>query len=547
MKHKAEENLNLQTELTRIKTIFDKEMKEKRNVVKKYNFIKQRQDDAADALNEQVNRLKTENESLIKELDEVRDSLASLDNEVTTLKSEQTVSEIKLKKAEKLKEHNARLTQAIQDMQGTIDHLHSSISSIESDSTAKTEQLRSLLIKHYAGIDPSMEWDEIVSYIDSVIEELTEKTVENANLSKQLKKATRYNSVLKLQNEAATEDIKRRNEELSNQISEYQQQLKKAKTEKKSNSKSFLRVIRKKIDSGFSSYYNNVNSILAKINGTNYYPNTMRSMILMSILLTRLKHFKKSDPYDSSLILEFVQKNEIPQRSPVKILSEKVSEIIEKAQSSVEMNTNLKNSNDDLQDKIKKCLAKCKELQLKINELTKINEDLQHNFNELKSDRTNEQLAEYADLESKFQQKTKEYNEVSKQLIEMKIEMKRLISTVDEHHRNDEHLQSTIEELTIDLEQLRQSNARLKQELDISQLSLKEKNREILALERRILKQKTQVVVVKDQIPASYVPPPQVQDESSSSSKKNDFYMTDSLRTTLSQMQSRLMKTSEMI
>ena len=272
----------------------------------------------------------------------------------------------------------------------------------------------------------------------------------------------------------------------------------------------------------------------------------MRSMVLMSVLLTRLKHFKRSDPLDNSIILEFVKKNEIPPRSPAKILSEKVDSLLEKVRTSTEMNTNLQSANDDLQDKIKKCLNKCKELQLKINELTKVNEDLQHSFTELKSDKTNEQLTQYADLESRFQQKTKEYNEVDKQLKEMKIEMKRLISTVDEHHRNDEHLQSTIEDLTIDLEQLRQSNARLKQELDISQLSLKEKNREILALERRLLKQKAQVVVVKDQIPASYVPP-QVQEDSSSSVKKNDFYMTDSLRNTLCQMQNRLMKSSEMI
>lgn len=547
LKRKSEENINLQSELTRIKTIFDKEMKEKRTVVKKYNILKQRQDEVADELNKQIDLLKTENESLIKELDEVRDSIASLDNEVTTLKSEKTVSEIKLRKAEKLKEHNMKLTQAISDMQGTIDHLHSSISSIESDSAAKTEQLRSLLIKHYAGVDPTMEWEEIIKYINNLIMEFKQTIVENSNLSKQLKKATRNNSILKAQSENNTESIMKRNEELEEKILQLKQQIKTFESDKKSTSKGFPRIIRKKIDYGFSNYYNAVQTMLAKLNGTNYYPNTMRSMILMSILLTRLKHFKKLDPCDNSVIIEFVKKSEIPPKSPPKVLSEKVDLLIEQVKNSTEMNTNLQNSNNDLQDKIKKCLSKCNDLQLTVNELTKANESLQHNFDELKSDKTNLQLQQYSDLESKFQQKTKEYNEVDKQLNEMKIEMKRLISTVDEHHRNDEHLQSTIEDLTIDLEQLRQSNVRLKQELDIAHLSLKEKNREILALERRILKQKAQVVVVKDQIPASYVPPPQVQDDSNNSIKKNDFYMTDSLRNTLCQMQNRLMKTSEMI
>ncbi|KAK8886347.1 hypothetical protein M9Y10_041810 [Tritrichomonas musculus] len=546
LRRKVEENLNLQAEITRLKGIFDKEMKEKRIIVKKFNFLKQKQDDTAELLNQQVIRLKTENDSLIKELDEARESVASLDNEVTTLKSEQTVSEIKLKRADKLKEHNIKLSQAITEMQGTIDHLQSSISSIESDSTAKTEQLRALLIKHYAGVDPSMEWDDIVRYIDNIIEQLRQSNEENSQLAKKLKRAHKNNSFLKAQSENNEENILKKNDELQYQIEMLKQQIKKLESVKKSNSALFSRTIRKKIDSGFFTYYNSVNSILAKFYGTDYSPITFRSLILMSILATRFRHYKKSDPYDGSIILEFAKRSENPSKSPLSDLSDKVNELIEKAQKSNEMNSDLKNSNDDLQDKIQKCLAKCKELQTKINELTRINDDLQRNFNELKSDKTNAALAEYNDLESKFQQKTKEYNEIEKQLYEMKVEMKRLISTVDEHHRNDESLQETIEDLTIELEQLRQSNARLKQELDICQLSLKEKNREILALERKLLKQKAQVVVVKDQIPASFVPPP-APDDSGSSTKKNDFYMTDSLRNTLCQMQNRLMKTSEMI
>lgn len=546
IKAKQKEMLELQDEMSKLKTTYDREMKEKKLMQKKFNTLKQQQDDLSQELNEQIESLKASNDDLSKKLEETQSSLASADEEISSLKTENTHKDKQLRKAEKVKENNIKLTQVVNEMQTTIENLQSSVSSFESDASAKTEQIRGLLTKNYAGIDQSMEWGEIIKYIDNIIQQLKSKIEENEALLKQLKKASKIQESVKSQFDESTIKLTKRCEDLERQLKQCKDQLHVYQMKEKDSKSIFNHAIRRKVDLGFYMATNAIEEMRAKLNGTIYYPVTMRTVSLAAIFAIRFLHYKNSIPYDGSTILEFARRNEIVGKTSLSLFQDEFDAFVAKDQRVDQMNTELKNSNAELQEKIKKLTNKCQELGAKIVENERTKEELQNRNNELKSLRDNIiTKADYAELENKYKQKENECVELDKQMLELKIEMKRLLSTVDDHHREDANYQTTIDNLTIQLEQFKQANARLRQELNIAQTSLREKNREILAIERKLLKQKAQVVVVKDQIPTSALPPPLPVEITLE--KKNNFYMTDSLRTSLAQMQNRLMKNSEMI
>ncbi|OHT05751.1 hypothetical protein TRFO_26420 [Tritrichomonas foetus] len=548
MKAQKHANYELQNEITRLKTIIDKEAKEKKSIMKKFNKMKQDHEEMIAKLKEQLETLKNDNDALLQDLEASRSSGNSLGEEVSTLKNENSEMQIRLQRAAKIKEHNALLKGAINEMKTTIDNLQNSVSSFESDSIAKTEQMRNLLSKNYAGIDPFMEWNDIVEYFSNMITQVKDLSAENSDLIKKNKKLTKSNKTIKSETQETKEQATKKNEVLEKQLKECQDKISQLMNENSNDSALFCQSIRKKIDCGYLSYYKTVQQIIAKLTKTEYCPVSMRSLVLMSILTTRIRHFKKSAPYDGSTILEFASSNQRDAKSPVLILKEKVDELVNQEMKEAEELEKLKRSNADLQTKSKKFYALCKELQQKIDEQLKIIEEMKLKNSELQSiiDR-NATAEDFAKLDAKYNKKIQEYNEIERQFLEMKVEMKRLLTTVDSQQREDLNFQATIEELTLEVEQLKQTNDKIKHELEIAQVSLREKNREILSLERRLVKQKSQVVVVKDQIPTGYIPPQIPLESNTETTTKSNFYMNDNLRNSLAQMQNRLMRRSEMI
>ena len=539
--------LNQQNEINKLNATVEKEIKERKSIIKKFNKLKQANEEVIKKLNEQIETLKNENDDLKRDLEESRTSSNSLEDEVNALKSENGEMFNKLKRAAKLKEHNIQLAQTITEMQNTIENLHTSLSSIESDSSAKTEQVRSMLSKNYAGIDPSMEWGDILAYIDNVIVQSKIAQEENDTLTKQLKKTTKNFETLKEKSEDSINQLTSRNEFLTRKLQEVKEQIKDL-TEGQTNHRSiFCLSVRKKLYREFSLYYNTTQELLARFNNVPYQQATMRNLILVSIFAVRFRHYKHDQPFDGSTILVFSGSKERNYQSPILDLRDKIDGLFNKIHEDAEIHDKLNEVNTEIQNNAKQYLAKIRELQQKYDDQIKINEDLKAKIYELnKALESSKSSSDYENLEAMLKKRNEDYSNIERQFIEMKVEMKRLLSTIDVQQNEDHTLQANIEELTLEIEQVKQINSKLRQELEIAQAALRDKNREILALERRLIKQKSQVVVVKDQIPTGMVPPPQPQGDAIESTKSN-FYMTDSLRNSLALMQNRLMRKNEII
>jgi chromosome segregation ATPase len=147
----------------------------------------------------------------------------------------------------------------------------------------------------------------------------------------------------------------------------------------------------------------------------------------------------------------------------------------------------------------------------------------------------------HADLEAKYKRKLAEYREMEQQIEDLKAELKRVLDGLDGRTEQQMDLEANLQEAADLNEELKLRLVSTERELEAAQIGLRDCSREILALERRLIKQRTQVVVVKDPIPTGTMPP-LARRPRETEIPKADFYVSESVKQSLAAMQTRMMK-----
>ena len=538
-------------ELAKMKERMEREMREKKQLAKEIAQLKKKYGISVDKLKADISMLHSKNDDLTKQLDESRSDSSALETNLTELKIQNEQMASAMKKTTKLRQQNEALHESICDMQSTIENLQSSVSSAEEDAKAKISELRKLLARSFTNVEPTAGWDEIMAYISELIEKYQSTSEENESNKKQIKKLCKVKATLEKQTDEQKDSVVKENTRIEEELQQCREELENLKQRFGGKTAKYRGAIRKKIEGHFTEANKKVAeaiAILAKEERP-LIPN-FRSLLLSAVFLMRWRRFKKSEPFDPSVIEEFACKD-LARRCILNDLIDKATEAASRLTRAEDRIGVLNKQDEENKSQIAQLQKELKAAQDNTLKQIQATKDLTSELEEAKRRMDNVILPEkYNALQLKFERKSVEYEAIEQQLVDLKIEMKRLLETVDTKHIDYTELQENMELLTEENERLKQQLMSLRQELEIAQAALRERDREVLAIERRMMRQKAQVVVIKDKLPAcDSAPPPATPPEEKESTppRKENFYLSASLRTGLAEMQSKMMKQEKLI
>jgi chromosome segregation ATPase len=266
----------------------------------------------------------------------------------------------------------------------------------------------------------------------------------------------------------------------------------------------------------------------------------MRELVLFAIFAIRWRHFKRSDPPDYAVIGEFAA----PKSGRPK-LTEAVSKVCQRLHNFVTRAESDAGSIRIAQARIDTLEQELKKAKSKVARQDQQNIELSQNcaIAQQKAE-TMVSPTKYSGLQARYEEKLAAQKELERQVQSLRQELNRLLDGLDDRDQEQSELQLTLNELTEENEQLKQALAGLTHEFELLQAALKDKTREILALERQLIRQRTQVAVVKDHLPIGEMECPRKPEPTPLTS---NFYITESVRRGLTQMQDRMMRHEKLI
>ena len=533
-------------EMAKLKERLEREIREKKQLVKELSQLKKKHGISVDKLKADISSLHDRNDALAKQLDESRSDSSALEMNITELKAQNEELASTVKKTAKMRKQNEALHESICDMQTTIEALQSSVSSAEEDAKAKIAELRRLLAKSFTNIEPTCGWDEIMSDISELIEKYQSASDTNENQQKQIRKLCKAKESLEKQSEQKKDDDRRETARIEESLRQCQEELANLKGRIYGNTAKYRWALRRKIEAHFSEANRKVAEAISIL--TNEEPPIVpnfRSLLLTTVFLTRWKNYKQSEPFDASVIEEFASR-ELSRTGILNDLLAKAREVAAKISRAEDRADALNKQDEESKAQILKLQQELKAAQDNALKHIQATSDLTRNLEEAQR-RINDMISpeQYKDLQVKLEKKGVECQSIEQQLTDLKYEMKRLLTTMDTKNFNYSELQDTIELMTEENETLKQQIASIRQELEIAQAALRERDREVLAIERRMMKQRAQVVVVKDKLPICETPatPPKEVAEP----PKENFFLSAALRTGLAEMQSKMMRQEKLI
>jgi chromosome segregation ATPase len=268
---------------------------------------------------------------------------------------------------------------------------------------------------------------------------------------------------------------------------------------------------------------------------------SFRDVILCMFFVVRWRRFKKGDPPDSTVIREFVS----PVVSSKRSLRDSANSAVRRYRE-LEAKTSADSKKmEEMQTAILKMDRELRQTHGKLTAQIGQNAQVTREFEAFqKRMEGGVSPSKYSRLVGEYDAKVAEQKALEKQVQDLRSEMEKVLDGIDGTRLDHSDLQVHLTEAEDEIEKLKQMVAALTHELEIAQAGLRDKTREILALERQVMRQKTQVVVVKDQIPTA---PPVVVEKAEPDPPKSNFYISEAVRNGLAQMQSRMMRQERLI
>jgi chromosome segregation ATPase len=525
-------------EVARLTIALERERKETRRLGKELAKLKRQSDSAIADIQMQLSGLQEENQAQKQQIDEYKENSSALEANLSGLQTRKTELESKVKKASKVQQQNASLKEAVADLTAKLEALQAGAASSADDTATKLSEIRSILSP--TGRGPAT-WGEVLGLVHDFVTKHATETEETKRKHKEFKRVLRERDTAATEANQMVQKLREENDELLQRLRQAQQDLSDLRDKPRDPTVHFIGAVRKRIDRNLYEVQKKVEVSLALLHGSELPPRpSMRELVLFAFFAIHWTHFKRSDPPDSAVIGEFAS----PKSGRPK-LTETVSEVCQRLHSFEARAESDARSICDAQSRIEVLENELKEAKSKAALRDQQNSELSQNCTiAQRKAETMVSPTKYSGLQARYEEKIAEHKELEWQVQSLKHELSRVLDGLDNRGREQSELQLTLNELTEENEQLKQALARLTHEFELLQAALKDKTREVLALERQLIRHKTQVVVVKDHLPIGEMHCPR---KAESRSPTSDFYVSESVRKGLTQMQDRMMRQEKLI
>lgn len=517
------------------------------------------------SLSEEIEVLKEENKSLRKSLQEISQNASSIKDKFDLVQEQKQGLEKQLSRAEKFKVKADQLQQTVTELQNTITNLTGDINNVTAQTASQYDDLKILLTRHNNDYTPG-NWSKDMNFISQKFQELAQAHNEIHRLDKQIAKLSH-----ELDNRG--KEINNRDDRI-NELTNHVQQLTDAltargkvvqfnhdqvgpklvlpddvnfnqqnNTNSTQNMINFRAAVTKKIDTTLFEVTNAIREINEMLKPTESTSPSARGLVLSMAFLIRWIHFDSLSEFDNSTILNYSGTPNRENQHPVYDLKERVQGLLEHKEhiensytKADEQSNKLNQEIQDLKTQLENSKkssdtnsAKASAMQLTVSTLENQVKNMVPKMDLMK-------------VQKELETKTREYRNVSEQLSELKTEMNKLLNTIDNNQQISEEQRLSIITLNENNEVLQQKLETALKELSACQLTIKEKTREILALERRLSRTQGQVAIVKDTIPLTEQPKLA---KVALDANRSAFFINDTVREDLEQMKLRLMNHTE--
>lgn len=553
-------------EITRLTNMYDTELRLRKQSEKKLIKMAKNNEEIAQRLNQTLTELESEKRKLSESLIENQKSQDNLKSELEQTKSSNEELKSELTKSEKIQKKKEKLEKAVKEMQCTIDQLQTSISSAESDSSARCEQIKNLLIRHLGGTALQYDWGECMTAIDEKLSLLkTQETMIqtiNGKMMKMKKKVQKMNRDNPNFDTSQSMTPSLRSDALSDDTHNEPQIIEKIVNNPFTQINSFRHAVSRRINKLYFKLYDDfekVNKVVTDENSHKNENNTseedendenataipLRSLILFSILIKRWATFKKEDQYDKTSILEYLPAKLRKQTNKLPLMIQQIQQCQDNLKSQQAQNGILTKANQQL-------LVRAQQIEIEMTKLRQETEKSTHNSDEISQrleyyeNRCNSMIDPqiHESVKKQLQSQIAQCKSLEKEVSMLKAEIKKLVGSIDGKHDELSDMQESIASLADENLELQQHIHDLSHELEITQAALKERTKELLSIERRLMREKENIVIVKDSIPLT----PQY----TKSRPKQDLglggnFLTENIRGSLVKMQNRILNGDEAI
>jgi hypothetical protein len=523
-------NQSKEGEITRLRNALGAETQQRRAMEKALQQMSRTRETAHGEFRASIKRLETENTALRRALSRHEHGNQSLASQLEILQSEKEDLETELTDADQTRPKKLALESSVAELTEVARELQNRVVSLESVNSEKVQELRNLLIQHFGGLALGYQWSDCVDFTNNAFSDLNELRSVCQSMGDRAQKLEKRNQRLKTQLAAQTRPEMPSARLLSGP---------EPRPQEVSDSFGQFNSFRDSLSRQMSKLFFKMSADVAALSEPDARP-ILRPLILAVVMANRWRTFKRSDPIDSHSILNYA----VPRTTGSQLvhLRDRYSEVATQLKQETASNLLLTKANHDLELKdqqLEEDLRKCRDdLQQLATQKSELQEKLEaiEERSKLMIDRERfEAVHQQLHTANEGRQQTEE------QLASMKTEMRNLIDSLDGGQYEMADLHGQIVLLAEENEEYRQLAEDLRHQLAVAKAALKDRTKELLALERELMKRKTKAVIIKDPIPTAAA-----RKEEDGPMTSSRFFTTD-IRSGLTRMQDELLRGDSLI
>ena len=512
-----------QREVTKANERADKEAEEKKQMQKKMTKLQRKCDSKVVQLQAKVAEHETREKLLSKELEDCRKQKLELETNLSELRQANQNLETTSHEATKIERQNQVLQEKVCEQQAKIETLKEQLKSLTNDQERK-------LIDLQMTMKTSTDWNGMIQAVRTLVTDHESSLAENMQQKEAMKTLKNDLSKTKRQIETYKSQARKFKAKMESKLQKCEAELESIKNKSGDDITMFRNTIRRKMDNHHRHNNQRIAEAVSLLKGEEHANDTeFRDVCLTVLLIIRWKHYKHTCAFDPGVIVEYANKTHQRQSQSKEliVLVQKMIDDVHKLEEEVE---DAKNREKSKKHRIEELESELRQAQENVTKQMHANTRLSCDLESVRC-KVEEMVSsdKYSTLQARFDKKADECKSIQQQMKRLKEEMGKLLET----NQDISELQGRIETLSDENKSLSEKLESIRREHEVTESALREKTREILALERKVERQRTPVVMM------NHTP---IQDEES-----EDFCLSQSLKNGLAEMQTRMMRQARIV